>query len=367
MRTAGPRPGSQPYLNELVSAVYAPSVSLSGPDGQMRSPGAEGLYVQDLRALSGMVMTLDGAEPAPIGYDLVGGTINEFYLAVAASPGPGYDPQVLVSRRRALSPDGMTETFTVTSYAPAGLDFRLELELACDLASMGAVKAGRPPPGLPARATGHGLAWELPGRCSVVASGSPGPATTDPASGVMAWDIQVQPSRPATVAVQVGLHEDGPAPPFVAARHAAPALGPEVVADDHRLRRLIRLSLADLGGLRLAAAAQPDDTFVAAGAPWYLTLFGRDSIWAARMLLPLGTDLALGTLRALARRQGRSSDGVTGEQPGRILHEVRRPPRDEGTPAGPSQRRRPSATSGLSPPDLLRDGRCHAAVGLPAL
>ena len=42
--------------------------------------------------------------------------------------------------------------------------------------------------------------------------------------------------------------------------------------------------------------------------PWFLTLFGRDSIWAARMLLPLGTELAEGTLRTLARRQGTAVD-----------------------------------------------------------
>jgi glycogen debranching enzyme len=53
-------------------------------------------------------------------------------------------------------------------------------------------------------------------------------------------------------------------------------------------------------------------------------LFGRDSIWAARMLLPLGTDLAAGTLRALARRQGGVLDARSGEAPGKIMHELRR-------------------------------------------
>ena len=76
----------------------------------------------------------------------------------------------------------------------------------------------------------------------------------------------------------------------------------------------------------------PTEIFLAAGVPWYLTLFGRDSIWAARMLLPLGTDLALGTLKALARRQGRVTDPRTGEQPGKVLHEVRRQTNyDEGS------------------------------------
>ena len=64
--------------------------------------------------------------------------------------------------------------------------------------------------------------------------------------------------------------------------------------------------------------------FAAAGTPWYLTLFGRDSLWTARMMLPFGTELAAGTLRALARRQGRTVDDSRAEAPGKIPHELRR-------------------------------------------
>jgi glycogen debranching enzyme len=90
---------------------------------------------------------------------------------------------------------------------------------------------------------------------------------------------------------------------------------------DHRLTRLVDRSLDDLAALRLTDGA---DTFLGAGVPWFLTLFGRDSLWAARMLLPLGTDLAAGTLRVLARRQGTRVDDSTGEAPGKIMHELRR-------------------------------------------
>ena len=79
-------------------------------------------------------------------------------------------------------------------------------------------------------------------------------------------------------------------------------------------------SLEDLAGLLLRDG---DDRFLAAGSPWFLTLFGRDSLWAARLLLPFDTGLALSTLRVLARRQGRADDPATEEQPGKILHEVR--------------------------------------------
>ena len=83
--------------------------------------------------------------------------------------------------------------------------------------------------------------------------------------------------------------------------------------------------LDDLRLLRLAApgADGVEEEFVGAGAPWFLTLFGRDSLWTARMLLPVSTDLAMSTLRLLAHRQGTRTDDATAEEPGKILHEVR--------------------------------------------
>ena len=82
-----------------------------------------------------------------------------------------------------------------------------------------------------------------------------------------------------------------------------------------------------MAGLRLATRQLPDAPFIAAGAPWYFTLFGRDSLWAARLLLPLDTGpdngLAAGTLRALAAFQGTRTDAAAAEEPGKILHELR--------------------------------------------
>ena len=80
----------------------------------------------------------------------------------------------------------------------------------------------------------------------------------------------------------------------------------------------------DLEGLQLALPDEPDDVFLAAGAPWFFTLFGRDSIWSARMLLPTGLALAEGTLKVLARLQGERVDPDSAERPGGILHELRR-------------------------------------------
>ena len=105
---------------------------------------------------------------------------------------------------------------------------------------------------------------------------------------------------------------------------AAPLAPPVLAAADRRLRRLADRAFSDLGSLRIADRTRPDDVFLAAGAPWFYTMFGRDSLIAARMLLPVDRTIAEGTLRALAARQGVRVDEETAEQPGKILHEVRR-------------------------------------------
>ena len=63
---------------------------------------------------------------------------------------------------------------------------------------------------------------------------------------------------------------------------------------------------------------------ISAGIPWYSTVFGRDSIITSLQTLPLQTRIAVDTLRYLARRQGEREDAYTEEQPGKILHELRR-------------------------------------------
>ena len=62
---------------------------------------------------------------------------------------------------------------------------------------------------------------------------------------------------------------------------------------------------------------------IAAGAPWYMTLFGRDSLLTSWMALLIDPSLALATLRTLARLQGTEDRDDNEEQPGKILHEVR--------------------------------------------
>jgi len=136
------------------------------------------------------------------------------------------------------------------------------------------------------------------------------------------WPIVVPARSELTVSWSLSVTDRGAA--VIPTPAAATASIPRISADDRRLAPFVATSVADLLALRMSLAAQPAEEFVAAGSPWYLTLFGRDSIWAARMALPLGTELAAGTLRTLAALQGSVINLETDEQPGKILHELRR-------------------------------------------
>ena len=82
-------------------------------------------------------------------------------------------------------------------------------------------------------------------------------------------------------------------------------------------RGVADIRLLETGGPR------PGECFIAAGVPWFATLFGRDAILASLFLLPVMPDLARSTLEVLARRQATVRDDWRDAEPGKILHELR--------------------------------------------
>ena len=169
------------------------------------------------------------------------------------------------------------------------------------------------------------MRWPVADGTAVIATLFPEPDEIRPAapSRVLAgWDVALPARGRWEATVEVTATAPG-GPPVAAPPTRELWRAPAVSAGDHRLPALVDRSVADLAGLLAADPAATDDHYLTAGAPWYLTLFGRDSLWAARMALPLGTDLAAGTLRTLARRQGTRTNPSSEEEPGKILHEVR--------------------------------------------
>ena len=94
----------------------------------------------------------------------------------------------------------------------------------------------------------------------------------------------------------------------------------DVFSDSLLLEEVIDRSFRDLQILRMK---MEQETFFAAGTPWFATLFGRDSILTALQTLAYDPGMSEQTLRLLARYQGQRVDEWKDEQPGKILHELR--------------------------------------------
>ncbi|MBC3761798.1 amylo-alpha-1,6-glucosidase [Quadrisphaera sp. RL12-1S] len=324
----------QPWLHDLVAALAPPVQLWCGPGGAVgavgdlgTSDGTQGLWCGDVRVLSALVATVGGAAPtsvlaAPDGAD------GQLVVSVARHLGDDApDPTVRLEQRRRVTPDGLAEELVLVSSARTPVSTEVTVHLAADLVAMDVVKGGRSAPAVAPRADDDGgLSWQRDGvSARVVAPGAV--VVVRGALAALTWRVDLAPGQRWSAAWRVEARDEGavvgPAPRAGWADQLAVSSG------DQRLARWVARSLEDLEALRMrttggAAGPMGDDVFLAAGAPWYFTLFGRDSLWAARMLLPLGTDLAASTLRVLAARQGVRDDAETGEEPGKILHEVRR-------------------------------------------
>ncbi|GLP68382.1 amylo-alpha-1,6-glucosidase [Streptomyces sp. TUS-ST3] len=318
--------------------VSAPAFAASPRDGQLRGLNAAGFYGHDRRLLHTVCLLIDGREPEPIGVQPLGPDQVRF-TSVHRYPGDRtYDPTVIIERVRTA---GEGESVLLRNVGTVARRLHVELALATDLAGIADVKRGRT--GRTVRCTttadAPGLDWRSrTGSAHVRATGpGPSPEVTDgPEGGTLTWHrVLLRPGESWKFRLTVS-GSAVPEPPGHPQAPSTPSPWSEpVVHGDRRLVALVRQGLGDLRALRLADPERlrhdgPEDQFIAAGCPWYLTLFGRDSIWSARMLLPLGTDLARGTLWALARRQGTAHDVFREEAPGRILHELRPADADHG-------------------------------------
>lgn len=301
----------------------------------------QGLYYRDTRFLSCWRLEVDGQRLGAL--DARAHTPWSATFVGRRPPSAHLADSALVVTRSRLVGNGMLEEITVTNHGrePAAVDLALTAD--SDFAGLFEVKEGRvrPRPAI-RRSDGPGaLALEY-------AAGSESRAVRVEGEGAhvsgqtLRWQVVVSPQQTHSVIVRATLAVNGtevtprflpgaavedsqPAERLAAWRAAAPA----VSSADERLAPLLTRSVDSLGALRIFHPSDPDRTVVAAGAPWFMTLFGRDSLLTSWMMLPLDPDLALSTARTLAELQGREVDPLSEEQPGRILHEIRSGPQEE--------------------------------------
>ncbi|MEO5610204.1 MAG: glycogen debranching N-terminal domain-containing protein [Ornithinibacter sp.] len=324
-----PARSRQPWLHHLQTAVRGNATCLSSASGEIDAgwvPGsATGLYVDDRRVVHHLVLTLDGEPPQQVAADSEGA--ESVFLLVARNAGdPGADPTVHVHQRLTLVDGGMDVEVEVRSRSMGPVRCTVSLELAGDGAELHEVKAGvAGAPAISARIDPDGRGRWSDARHETVVHAEGAHLAVRRGVVVAQWSVDLDAGGVSRLTSSIRVKRTS-STPFDAGCGSSAVQWESVTvqAQDSRLSRTVDRSLADLRHLLLSDPDDEHDVFAAAGSPWYLTLFGRDSIWAARMCLPFGTELAGGTLRALARRQGRVDDAALAEQPGKILHEVRR-------------------------------------------
>jgi len=309
----------QPLLSEQTVVLRAPAQAWSEASGAMGGNAVDGLYVSDVRIVSALSVTYDGAPGEHIATESRSADVAHFVSVLRTQDDPAPDPRIRAVHERTVRQDGATESITISSALGHPVTIEVEVILSSDLADMDAVKSGLGGPGADIRLDGEIARWSR----DAVTAVAEAPGARMSASGALslAWSLTV-PAKGSASASWTVRAEDSSAV-VIGARRPADWTAPEPSGDD-RLDRWLAQALGDLDALRMSPAADPDSVFLAAGAPWFFTLFGRDSIWAARLMLPLGGRLAADTLRVLASMQGVKNESASAEQPGKIMHELRR-------------------------------------------
>ncbi|WP_031010842.1 glycogen debranching N-terminal domain-containing protein [Streptomyces sp. NRRL F-5727] len=298
--TPGTRPGELPPVHDALLCVALPGFAVSPRHGQLTGHGPEGVYASGRRLLSRSVLRIAGREPVPLQGRLAAADRAVFVGALRVPGDTGPDPTLTVERSRGA--DG-AERITLRSAAPRPVRLPVELALGTDLAELAAVASGRDRPELRASVHGTGLRWAAPDGRSVAVTADPAPMDALAAAGVLRWETDLAPG--AALTLHLRLHAGrapGAAPP--GGRPGGHLLSEaQAEGDDRRPGELLRVSVEDLRALLQRDPAHPADVHLAAGVPWRCGPVTAEALWAARMVLPLGTRLAVTTLRALGRTQ----------------------------------------------------------------
>lgn len=311
----------QPLLHNETVLLRAPMQAWSSPDGSIGGRAIHGIYLADVRLVSALAVTVSDRAGEHIATVPRGASGAGFLSLLRHIDDAEADPRVRLTQTRTVSIAGAAESYLLESTLDTEITTTVTVHLASDLATMETVKSGGTSVPATIGVDGNRATWGS-GTVSVTL-GAPDATVGVTGNGVeLRWDVTI----PAKGSVSVGWSLTAVDTASVVAGVSTPVPWnvPEVRAGDDRLSRWVAQALDDLDALRLTTAAQPSTEFLAAGSPWFFTLFGRDSLWAARFVLPLGTDVAADTLRVLAGLQGTRHVPATAEQPGKIMHELRR-------------------------------------------
>jgi glycogen debranching enzyme len=312
-------------------------VSDSAGDVEASLTDPTGLFSFDTRFLSKWILTVNGERLNPLSVDDLQYFETRFFLV----PGTGtvyVDAKLSVIRRRAVG-DGFHEELTILNHDDQPVELTVRIDAGADFADLFEVKDALKKKGQYSARVVKGdlhLAYERETyRRETVISASK-PAKMD--EGGLTFDVRLEPHGEWTTDLDV-VTTIGPGGRYTrpkygrGGRQAQPNMerslekwtadAPRLECDWDPLRSTYRRSLVDLAALRFAPPVAGGRSLPAAGLPWFMTMFGRDSIFTSLQALPFTPELAATTLVALGNWQGSRLDDFRDEDPGRILHEMR--------------------------------------------
>jgi glycogen debranching enzyme len=327
---------SEPVVKILNGNTFVVSDVRGDIEASLTDP--TGLFSFDTRYLSRWVLTVNGESLTPLSTDDLQYFETRFFLV----PGTGtvyVDAKLSVIRERTVG-NGFHERLSILNHdeTPAQLSVRVEAD--SDFADLFEVKDALQKKGSYAKRPDDARLLisyqrEQFERATSITSSQPGVFDEH---GVT-FDIEVPPHgtwrTELDVAMTVPDEDPQTEPRTIAWAAQRPhtnmaqdldrwlSRAPRLQCDWEPLQRTYHRSLVDLAALRFSPLSAGKHALPAAGLPWFMTMFGRDSILTSLQAMPFAPELAATTLRELGMRQGTRIDDFRDEDPGRILHEVR--------------------------------------------
>jgi len=296
-----------------------------------------GLFSFDSRFLSSWILTVNAQRLNPLSVDDLQYFEARFFLV----PGTGtvyVDSKLSVIRRRAVG-DGFHEELTILNHDEKPADLKVRIDAASDFADLFEVKDALEKKGKYSTQVRNGslhLRYERGTYKRQTTISASAPAKLDRKG--LTFDVHVEPHASWTTDLDV-VTAAGAGGTYIrpkyerGERRARPNMerslerwledAPRLECDWDPLKVTYRRSLVDLAALRFAPPISGGRSLPAAGLPWFMTMFGRDSIFTSLQALPFTPELAATTIQALGDWQGSRVDDFRDEDPGRILHEMR--------------------------------------------
>jgi glycogen debranching enzyme len=321
-----------------IQVLEGSTFMLSDPRGDVLPGSVAGLYHEDTRHLHRFILTVNGATPTVLTSREV-----DYYSATFFTTNPDVDgipAKNLTLRRHRFVGDGLRETIHVRNHLREPVELELRLSCGADFADLFEVK------GKEFRKAGAASSHHDPDgslldfRYERAAFRAATKVRSSVAARVegddLVWVLRIEPLDEWHTGVEVVLHVDEEVMEPThdtfgePERQATRVLRkwqddvPQVAAGNDIVWHVIEKSVVDLASLRLMACVGGNEfSLPAAGLPWFMAIFGRDTLITSYQSMWVGPDLARGALTALAGFQGTEMNDFKDEEPGKILHEIR--------------------------------------------